>query len=579
MSPPGVEREWEMSGAGSNGLGEHRKGPFVTITIMLAVILMTAACSDSNGAGDDLALASTDVALPLLPQQLASNRTSVMALSTPAAFRNALADILENPNSTDLLTPVGKPLRLSEYSPQTVYRFRQYDPVWVTYEGRFSVKGTMLMHRLANAGIDALDPGAYRVDGIRAAVARGDSRSMALAELMLSHAFLRFSADLWQRAIPDISVLGRAAETDEFGAFLDRLAPGDPGYLRLRDALVKYDTIALVGGWEPVPDGKTLRAGVADTRVVALRRRLAFTGDLTQNVGSESILFGEQVEAAVKRFQIRHGLIADGVVGPRTLTALNVPATVRAEQVAANLQLQRREPVRTGDRTIVVNLAAFELTVFDGGRETLRSSIIIGRPGWETPLMSSELRWLEINPTWSVPHRIATEEILPILRRNGIDYLVKRRFRLYDANRREIDPAGFDFSNLNRERLPFILRQDPGPANPLGNVKFMFPNDDAIYLHDTRRRSLFKRRNRAFSHGCVRVEAADRLAKLLLREEGWTASDYERVLQSGEPHRVRLRKPVPIHIVKRTVWVADDGSIHFRDNADGGVKEQELVLN
>lgn len=269
---------------------------------------------------------------------------------------------------------------------------------------------------------------------------------------------------------------------------------------------------------------------------------------------------------AVERFQRCHGLTPDGAVGARTLAALNLPAAARARQLAANLRLQRKPESRFGDRAIVVNVAAFELIMYDGGKEVLRSRTIIGQPDWETPRLTSEIRWLEINPTWSVPRNIAVRDIMPKLRRDGTDYLDKRGFRLFDVQSRALDAATVDLAAIKGDRMPFILRQDPGPRNPLGNVKFMFPNDESIYLHDTPSRRLFKRADRAMSHGCVRVESAAKLALLLLREEGWTAANYKKVLKAGKTYRVKLHNPMPLHIVTWTAWVDAHGTVQFRND-------------
>lgn len=258
---------------------------------------------------------------------------------------------------------------------------------------------------------------------------------------------------------------------------------------------------------------------------------------------------------------------------------LNIPVEDRLAQLAENLQLQRRPESRIGERAIVVNIAAFELTMFDGGREVLRSRTVVGQPGWETPRLVSELKWLEINPTWSVPRRIVAEEIMPRLRKQGTDYLEKRGFRIFDAKWQEMDARELDFAAIDGDNLPFILRQDPGPANPLGNVKFMFPNEEAIFLHDTRARRLFNRTRRAMSHGCVRVEAANKLALFLLREEGWTEEGYRKIVNSGQPYRVRLSKPMPIHIVSRTAWVDADGLAQFRDDPYAGAPKLQVALN
>jgi murein L,D-transpeptidase YcbB/YkuD len=547
---------------------------------MLAVIIMAAACSATTetkrpSAESTLALQAAP-ALGEAPDRSAVEPTT--AAPPPIALEGTLADMLGDPGSTVYRASAAGWTVPSEVSVAAAYRNLGYRPLWVSGDGGFTPRGALLMGRLADARVDALDPAAYRTETIRKNMARGDAVGLSAAELMLSEALMLYSVDLWDRKDKDISLLGRAASAEDFGAFLRELSPADRAYVRLRDTLAKYNAIVMAGGWEDIPAGATLHPGAFDGRVPALRRHLALTSDLPGDANTARTYFDAELEEAVKRFQKRHGLTPDGAIGAKTLAALNVPAETRAEQIAGNLRLQRKPESRFGDRAIVVNIAAYELVMYDGGKEVLRSRTVVGQPDWETPRMTSELRWLEINPTWSVPRSIAVEEIMPKLRRDGTDFLNKRGFRIYDRKWRELDAETFDLAALKGDSLPFILRQDPGPANPLGDVKFMFPNSEAIYLHDTPSRHLFNRAKRALSHGCVRVDAAAQLAMLLLREEGWTKADYHKVLKSGKTYRVRLHNPMPIYIITRTAWVEADDSVQFRNDPYEYGENLQLVL-
>lgn len=563
-----------MSGTIDRGLERRIRRPFVTIAIMLAVILMAAACSggSSMDGGPELALQ----ARPAKAEAMASPGPAHIA---PGELRAALADMLQNPQQAIYREYLAGLNVSGGDKALAIYGQNAYQPYWITAEGHFTPIGAVLVERLESAGMEALDPATYHVRQIHEAMARGSANGLAAAELLLSDALIRYSADLRGRKDRDSSLLARAAAAGNFPIFLDNLAPPDPGYKRLRDALVRYNAISMVGGWQTIPGGPTLRPGDSDSRVSMLRRRLALSGDLPETADAERSDFDTELEFAVKRFQGRNGLTQDGAVGTRTLDMLNIPVEDRLAQLAENLQLQRRPESRIGERAIVVNIAAFELTMFDGGREVLRSRTVVGQPGWETPRLVSELKWLEINPTWSVPRRIVAEEIMPRLRKQGTDYLEKRGFRIFDAKWQEMDARELDFAAIDGDNLPFILRQDPGPANPLGNVKFMFPNEEAIFLHDTRARRLFNRTRRAMSHGCVRVEAANKLALFLLREEGWTEEGYRKIMNSGQPYRVRLSKPMPIHIVSRTAWVDADGLAQFRDDPYAGAPKLQVALN
>jgi murein L,D-transpeptidase YcbB/YkuD len=570
-----------MSGTSARGLDVSRKKPFVTIAIMLAVLLMAAACSATTETAGPAA--QTALALQAVPAPGGALNQSVIerpvGAAQPVALERMLADMLGNPGSTSYRGSAAGWTVPADVSVATVYKNRGYRPIWVSGDGHFTPRGALLIGRLADARADALDPAKYRTETIRKAMVQGDAVGLSAAELMLSEALVRYSGDLWDRKGKDISLLGRAASVEDFSAFLMDMAPADPAYVQLRDALAKYNAIVMVGGWETIPAGGTLRSGASDSRVPALRRRLAFSGDLPEAAGTESIYFDGELEKAVKRFQVRHGLAPDGVVGAKSLTVFNVPAEVRAEQLAENLRLQRKPESRFGDRAIVVNVAAYELVMYDGGKEVFRSRTIVGLPDWETPRLVSELKWLEINPTWSVPQSIAVEEIMPKLRRDGAEYLDKRGFRLFDAKWQELDSEEVDLASIKGDVLPFFLRQDPGPRNPLGNVKFNFPNSESIYLHDTPSRRLFQRTNRAISHGCVRVEDAAELAILLLKEEGWTRDKYKEVLNSGKTYRVKLNNSMPIHIVTRTAWVDANNSVQFRNDPYAKNKKLRVALN
>lgn len=571
-----------MSGISAKGLDVRKKRPLVTITIMLAVIFMAAACSagttDSSGVAEATQPAG-DTMLALQAVSAPGETLKQIGAGSPAhliPLEGTLADMLGNPGSAVYRNSVAGWSVPTDISVATIYRNRGNRPIWVSNDGRFTPRGALLIDRLTDARVDALDPTAYRTETIRNAMAQGDAVGLSAAELMLSEALVRYSADLWDKKSKDISLLARASLVEDFSSFLRDIAPADPTYGRLRDALGKYNAIVMVGGWETIPGGGTLRSGASDSRVPALRRRLAFSGDLPEDGDTETTYFDGELEKAVKRFQARHGLTPDGAVGPKSLLVLNVPAEVWAEQLAANLRLQRKPESRFGDRAIVVNLAAFELVMYDGGKEVLRSRTIIGLPDWETPRIVSELKWLEVNPTWSVPRNILVKEIMPKLRRDGTEYLDKRGFRLFDVQSRELDAETLDLAAIKGDSPPFILRQDPGPRNPLGNVKFNFPNDEAIYLHDTPARRLFNRANRAISHGCVRVEAAAELATLLLQAEGWTQADYEKVVKAGKTHRVKLHNPMPLHIITRTAWVDENNGVQFRN--DPYVKSKKLQI-
>jgi len=448
----------------------------------------------------------------------------------------------------------------------TVYANRDFRPIWVGPDGA-NERGLQLLGWLSDAEIDALDPDRYDLEQILDPLAAGDAQGLVSAELYFSRALMRYTADLRGNREVDVTVLAAAGSATDIGRYLDSLIPRDPGYRRMRAAMRLYRGIAEEGGWLIIPPGPTLRRGVADPRMLVLRHRLGVTGDLAApDARSDSEIFDEAVEAALRRFQARHGLKDDGIAGPRTLVALNVTVEDRIAQLAKSLERLRSASTEIGDRAVIVNIAAQEMVLIQDGEEVLKSRTIVGQPDWATPLLSSEIRTIVINPTWTVPRKIAIEEIFPLARKAGPGYFDKRGYRLFDAKMQELDATAIEWEKIDENYMPYVLRQDAGEANALGRVKFLFDNEYSIYLHDTPGRSLFSKSVRTLSHGCVRVEKADALAIYLLRTQaGWSEADYRKALRSGSTRYVRLRDPLPLHIVSVTAWVDRDGTVQFRD--------------
>lgn len=342
-------------------------------------------------------------------------------------------------------------------------------------------------------------------------------------------------------------------------------APADRvyGYLALRGAGERYRAIASHGGWPRMSGGPRLEPGTRDRRIMTLRRRLALEGYSVEDGRSDPQLYDAALAAAVRRFQELHGLGADAVIGPATLAALNVSAAVRVRQIARNLERRRSLPDSLGDRYILVNSPAFTLDVIEGSHSVLPLRIIVGRPDWPTPMVSSRITELIFRPQWRVPRSIARREILPRVRRDSL-YLARTGMRVQGDSAEgggDIDPRSIDWAAVSDSGLPYRFIQEPGPDNPLGGVKFVLWTPFDVYLHDTPARGLFNRRIRAFSHGCVRVEHADRLAAYLLPE--WPADSIEAAMTAGQPRRVSLGSPIPVHLVYWTAWVEDGGMVAF----------------
>jgi murein L,D-transpeptidase YcbB/YkuD len=403
----------------------------------------------------------------------------------------------------------------------------------------------------------------------------------------MSGAFLRYAGDLregrlnperlkaklsWDRpALAPVSALQSAMRSDDLDAHLDRLVPATPMYRELRRLLREYRALADRGGWPTLAEGDTLEPGMTGPRVAALRQRLSASGDITV-YDSDPDQFDAGLEQAVRRFQKRHGLSVDGLVGPNTYAALNVPVEARIRQIEVNMERWRWMPDDLGRRYVMVNLAGQQVELVDSGFTELRMRAVVGKPYRETPVFSDTMTYLDFNPTWTVPPTILEEDIVPKLRENP-QYLAQNDMTLYagwSADAPVLDPTMIDWERVNPKLLPYRIVQAPGPENPLGQVKFMFPNRHHIYLHDTPSRHLFDRPVRAFSSGCIRVAEPAKLAEAVLEgTKGWDIARVKAEMADARPNRVRLADPLPVHLTYSTVWVGEGGTVNFRPDLYG----------
>jgi murein L,D-transpeptidase YcbB/YkuD len=293
---------------------------------------------------------------------------------------------------------------------------------------------------------------------------------------------------------------------------------------------------------------------------------------------SAPAVFDDAMVEGVKRFQLRHSLEPDGVVGGATIEAMNVPVERRIDQIKANLERWRWLPFDFGERYILVNIASFSLEIIENGRSVMRMPVIVGRDYRETPVFGANMTYLVLNPTWAVPRKLAVEDILPNVRKDP-GYLAAKMIRVFpDGTKQasEIDPTTIEWTQLSADYFPYQLRQDPGPVNALGRIAFMLPNVYSVYLHDTPEPWLFQRAERGFSSGCIRVADALGLAEhLLAAEKGWDRPGIMAALETGKTRVVKLSRPVPVVLVYLTAWADDQGIMHFQRDAYG--RDEPLI--
>lgn len=494
------------------------------------------------------------------------------------------------------------------------YERRAYRPVWVTGQGPTAL-AEQLLDVLADAEVEGLGGADYHMETVREILSRvgaagsgaggaepsdrarepggttAELGALVDVELLLADAFFTYGSHLLRgrvdpetlhpdwlatpRAFDSGVVLEAAVAAGDVRSALASLLPPQTGYRSLRDALARYRRIASRGGWPEVGAGPRLEPGARDARVAALRRRMAATGDLPPDAPGEGAtdpeLYGDRLAEGVRRFQRRHGLAPDAIVGPATRAALDTPVEARIRQIVLNLERWRWLPQDLGDRHLIVNAADFELAAVEGDSTVLRSRAIVGRPYRRTPVFSDTVTYLVLNPYWNVPHNLAVLDQLPLQRADSGYFrrIGMRVFRGWGSDAVEVDPSSVDWERVTADGFPYRLRQDPGPVNALGRIKFMFPNRFSVYLHDTPTRDLFARSVRDFSSGCIRVERARELASWLLGEGEAGARRLEAGWDEGGEQTVPLDAPVPVHLLYWTAWADDDGTVQFRRDIYG----------
>lgn len=338
--------------------------------------------------------------------------------------------------------------------------------------------------------------------------------------------------------------------------------PATEGYSNLKTALAQYRGYQQQGGWLAVQEGKTLKPGDKGVRVAQARTRLTVTGDYTADSGSPE-LFDSTLEAAVKHFQNRHGLDADGAIGAKTIATMNVSVQQRIDQQRVNLERQRWYAHENQGEFIVTDIAGYSVHWIKDGKLFWSAKAQVGTSYTQTPMFKDTIRYIEFNPTWTIPSSILARSTLPKLKKDP-DYLTKKGYLLLTRDGTEVDPKSVNWSSV--KRIPYIVRQPPGPDNALGLVKFMFPNKHAVYLHDTNHREHFADTKRSFSSGCVRVDNPFDLAEKLLAGQGdWNRQKIDEVVASGKTTRVNLDKPVRIIIAYGTASMRD-GQVYFRED-------------
>ena len=511
-----------------------------------------------------------------------------------------------------------------------LYEERNYVPLWIE-NGRPSSQAYEMIEIIRNSDNEALDPDYYNISEIESILKRieqdrysGDSYEaldLAELELLLSNSFLTYTHDLHygrvraeqinlellsgERPVNLSKLLVTAIETDQVQGTLEGLLPKYPMYAMLRISLKEYREIAAKGGWQPVAYGDKFKKGARGQRVLALSKRLKVTGELDSSTPGREV-FDDSLDQAVRKYQQRNGLYVDGVVGKSTIEALNVPVEERISQIELTMERWRLLPQYLGNRYILVNIANYHLYGVENNNDTINMRIVVGKPQWNTPMFSEEMTHLIINPYWNIPPSIFKDDIAPKIMEDS-EYLSKQNMYAVgleapekivveeaevvevvenveatevtdgdNTGEKELSEVEIQNKKAQEEYIAKVLsgkyrlRQNPGPGNALGRIKFLFPNKHSVYLHDTPNRGFFKKAQRNFSHGCIRVEKPLELAEFVLSSNpSWTQDTIQSSINRMKTKTVHLDEAITVYILYFTTWVDNEGYVNFHKDIYG----------
>ncbi|WP_245242909.1 L,D-transpeptidase family protein [Pararhodobacter sp. SW119] len=465
------------------------------------------------------------------------------------------------------------------------YRQSEFAPVWTGADQ--AARRTALVSALAQAGDHGLPARRYDLPGLLSAFRAVESeRDRGLAEARASLAFLQYARDLTSGVLepgaiieqivrelprPDVTELMHDFVAAEPVSFIRSLAPRAPEYARLLHAKRQLESQMAQGGWGAQVPSTGLRPGETGEAVVALRNRLIAMGYMPRVATAR---YDGAMQRAVQAFQIAHGIDPDGIAGRETLAAINTEPEQRRRAIIVALERERWMNIERGERHIWVNLTDFHARIVDHDLVTFETRAVVGaqQSDMQTPEFSHRMTYLELNPDWTLPRSIVARSYWNGLANGGHRYL-----QVVDARGRVVPREAIDFARYTPRNFPFEVRQPPGPSNPLGQVKFMFPNPYAIYLHDSPARQLFRTTVRTHSSGCVRLNDPEEFAyELLSRQTDDPVTLYQGTLRRGSLQRIYLDQPVPIHLVYRTAFTSADGEMQYRNDVyarDGRIYE------
>ena len=467
--------------------------------------------------------------------------------------------------------------------PDAVARFfeaRTFTPAW-----RLPAAAQQVLGAIRNIEQDGLTPADYHLNAIIAALDAytkvPSPEVTADLHVLIADAAVALVDDVrygrvrpssldkrWnvdpRRGAPALDLaLAEVARAASIDAGIEAQKPTHFIYAGLKQALARMRSTANAGGWPVVTSGAAIKPGATDPRVGLVRKRLLVTGELGGATSTADAVYGDELLGAVTSFQGHHRLTEDGVIGKATIEAMNVSAEARAQQLRVNLERARWVVGGLSDTFVLVNLPAYKVYLIRDQKNVWEARTQIGREARQTPTFRADMKYLVLNPDWTVPPTILAQDVLEGMRKNQ-NTIARKRLIILDQQGGVVDPASIDWQNATPGNFRYTLRQPPGPDNALGRVKFIFPNQHSIFLHDTPSRELFASDQRTFSSGCIRVDHPLDLAALLLEgQDSWTRTRIQETVDSEESRTVFLTTPLPVVIVYWTVSVGASGELRF----------------
>lgn len=480
------------------------------------------------------------------------------------------------------------------------YDQRHYQPLWLDQK-KFKLDPKNLIKAIKNSYEEGLNPADYHLKYIKENtfdqnLFSAESRDQrALFEIILTDAYLNLASDyLNGKTDPKIILKEDSYQDDNLEAekLLKLLAseqsliktlqaqlPTSKNYHKLKEKLYLYRDSGKIKPWPQIYLEENLLLGAEGKAVEKLVENLAARNYLDKNKLQRSDYFSQQLKKAVLRFQLNHGLNADGIVGSKTIEVLNIPLARRIKQLIINLERWRWLPENLGSRYIYVNIADYKLKLYNKSQLIMEMKTIVGREQRSTPVFSEKIDYLVLNPYWYVPRTIAVEDILPQAKKD-YSYFSENNFTIFEytaqGRLKEIEPSQIEWEKIDKDNFNFLIRQNPGDNNSLGRVKFMFPNRFSVYLHDTPGKYLFSQNERSFSSGCIRIEKPVDLAAYLLKDQSkWSREKIISEMKKDQEKIIYLTEPIKIYLQYNTAWVDPFARLQFREDIYG--RDQKII--